>query len=111
MYHSCGMVFPFIERLIEIGIDILDPIQPVGPEMTPERLKEQFAGRLCFHGGIDAQQLLPHGTPAQVQAGVQHYLDVFGDGGGYVCAPAHLFQPDVPPENIEAFYAVSSGVK
>ena len=107
MYHSCGMVFPFIERLIDVGVDILDPIQSVTPEMTPENLKENFSKRICFHGGIDVQTLLAHGTPDEVKRGIEHYLNVFGKDGGYICSPSHLFQPDIPPENIKAFYEIS----
>jgi len=104
MYHSCGSIFPFIERLIDIGIDILDPIQPVNSDMSPENLKEKFSQRITFHGGIDVQTLLAHGTPEEVKKGIEHYLNVFGNNGGYICSPSHLFQLDIPPENIEAFY-------
>jgi uroporphyrinogen decarboxylase len=104
LFHSCGDIGPLIPELIRLGVDVLDPIQPVGPTMYPETLKRAFGGRLCFHGGIDMQQLLPCGTPAQVQAEVRHCCEVLGAGGGYILAPAHLFQPDVPPENILAFY-------
>jgi uroporphyrinogen decarboxylase len=105
LYHSCGSMWPFIPDLIALGVDILDPIQPVGPEMQPERLKADFGERLCFHGGIDMQQLLPRATPEQVATEVRRYCDVLGAGGGYILAPAHLFQPDVPPENVLAVYA------
>jgi uroporphyrinogen decarboxylase len=104
MFHSCGMVRPFIPDLIELGVDVLDPIQPTGPEMQPEGLKRDFGERLTFHGGMDMQNLLPHATPAQVEAEARRYCEVAGAGGGYVLAPAHLFQPDVPPENILAVY-------
>jgi uroporphyrinogen decarboxylase len=104
MYHSCGAVYPLVGELLELGIDILDPIQPVTPEMSPQRLKAEFGQRLCFHGGIDMQHLLPSGTPAEVADAARHYCQVLGDGGGYILAPAHLFQPDVPPENILALY-------
>jgi uroporphyrinogen decarboxylase len=73
--------------------------------MQPERLKADFGERLCFHGGIDMQQLLPRATPEQVATEVRRYCDVLGAGGGYILAPAHLFQPDVPPENVLAVYA------
>jgi uroporphyrinogen decarboxylase len=105
LFHSCGLVRSFIPELIRLGVDVLDPIQPVGPEMSPERLKADFGGRLCFHGGIDMQHLLPHGTPEQVRAEVRRYRDTLGRDGGYIVGPAHLFQPDVPPENILAMYA------
>ena len=104
LYHSCGTIHPFIADLIACGVDVLDPIQPTCPEMQPESLKRDFGDRLCFHGGIDMQELLPKGTPAEVTAGAQHYCDVLGRSGGYILGPAHLFQPDVPPENILAVY-------
>ena len=108
MYHSCGMVRPFIPDLIELGVDVLDPIQPTGAEMRPEGLKRDFGDRLSFHGGMDMQNLLPHATPAQVEAEAQRYCEVAGAGGGYILGPAHLFQPDVPPENILAVYRGAS---
>jgi uroporphyrinogen decarboxylase len=98
------MIRPFIPELLACGVDVLDPIQPTGPEMQPESLKREFSGRLSFHGGIDMQDLLPTATPAKVAAEVRHYCDVLGNGGGYILGPAHLFQPDVPPENILAVY-------
>jgi uroporphyrinogen decarboxylase len=104
MFHSCGMVRPFIPELIGLGVDVLDPIQPTGPEMEPEGLKRDFGERLSFHGGLDMQNLLPRATPAQVEAAARHYCEVAGAGGGYILGPAHLFQPDVPPENILALY-------
>ncbi len=104
LYHSCGMIRPFIPELIACGVDVLDPIQPTGPEMQPESLKREFGDRLSFHGGIDMQDLLPKATPAEVEAEVRHYCDALGKGGGYILGPAHLFQPDVPPENILAVY-------
>lgn len=104
MFHSCGMINMFIERLIEIGIDILDPIQPVADAMNPENLLKYYGSRICFHGGIDVQNLLPFGTPEDVEEEVRHYSKILGEKGGYICCPAHLFQPDIPPENIFAFY-------
>jgi len=106
LFHSCGSIRPLISDLIELGVDILDPIQPIG-DMVPETLKSEFGDRLCFHGGIDMQYLLPQGTPEEVRAGAKRYEDVLGKNGGYILAPAHLFQPDVPPENILAVYGKS----
>jgi uroporphyrinogen decarboxylase len=104
LMHSCGLIRPFIPELIRLGVDALDPIQPVGEAMQPEGLKAAFGGRLCFHGGIDMQHLLPRESPARVEAEARRYCEVLGRGGGYILAPAHLFQPDVPPENILAVY-------
>ena len=105
MFHSCGAIGPLIPELVGLGVDVLDPIQPIGPAMQPEALKAEFGNQLSFHGGIDMQQLLPHGTPAQVRDKARHYCEVLGAGGGYILGPAHLFQPDVPPENVLAVYA------
>jgi uroporphyrinogen decarboxylase len=103
LFHSCGSIRPLIPDLIELGVDVLDPIQPVCG-MAPETLKSEFGDKLCFHGGIDMQRLLPQGTPEEVRAGAGHYERVLGKDGGYILAPAHLFQPDVPPENVLAMY-------
>jgi uroporphyrinogen decarboxylase len=111
LFHSCGAIRPLIPELIGLGIDVLDPIQPVGPTMQPESLKTAFGDRLCFHGGIDTQQLLPHGTPDQIAAEARRYCEVLGNGGGYILGPAHLFQPDVPPENILALYEPAARVR
>jgi uroporphyrinogen decarboxylase len=104
MYHSCGAIHSFIPDLIALGVDILDPIQPASPEMSPERLHREFGDQLCFHGGIDMQRLLPKGSPQEVAETVRRYCEALGSQGGYILGPAHLFQPDVPPENILAMY-------
>jgi len=106
LFHSCGMIAPLIPELIALGIDILDPIQPAGPAMAPEKLIAEFGGQISFHGGLDMQRLLPHGRPEEVRAEAERYCQVLGGKGGYILAPAHLFQPDVPPENILAMYDV-----
>ncbi len=106
LFHSCGAIASFIPELISLGVDVLDPIQPAGDHMQPERLKAEYGGRLAFHGGIDMQNLLPKGTPVQVAEESRRYCETLGAGGGYILAPAHLFQPDVPPENILAVYSV-----
>jgi len=104
LFHSCGNIATLIPTLLDLGIDVLDPIQPVGPEMAPERLAAEFGGRACFHGGIDMQHLLPLGTPDEVRAEARRYCEVLGAAGGYILSPAHLFQPDVPPGNVTAMY-------
>jgi uroporphyrinogen decarboxylase len=104
VFHSCGKVDRFIPELIGLGVDVLDPIQPLGPEMAPEQLKADFGDKLTFHGGIDMQHLLPYGTPEDVTRETGRYCTTLGRDGGYILGPAHLFQPDVPPENILAVY-------
>lgn len=102
MFHSCGAVRPFIEDLIEIGVDILDPIQAAAEGMEPEGLKDDFGDRVCLHGGICTQHLLPHGTAEDVRAEVRRRIEILGAGGGYILAPCHVLQSDVPTENVLA---------
>ena len=103
LYHSCGAIMPLIDDLIEIGVDVLNPIQPLPGLMDPEDLKRRYGGRLVFHGGLDVQSLLLTGTPAQVRAHVRRYLDVLGPER-YIVAPANSVQPGTPPENLVAAY-------
>ena len=107
MYHSCGSIVPVIEDLIEMGLDILDPIQPKAEGMSAENLKELFGGRISFHGGIDEQELLPRGTPQQVRAETERIISVFGADGGYIVCPAHAVQPDTSPETALAMFAAA----
>lgn len=101
MFHSCGDISAFIPSVIDCGVDIIDPIQPAGPGMAPESLR-QFSKKICFHGGIDVRELIPFGTPGEIQTELRRYAGVFN--GGYIASPAHFFQPETPPENIIAFY-------
>jgi len=103
-YHSCGSIVPIIEDLIEMGLDILDPLQPLAEGMDPVALKRRFGDRLAFHGGIDEQQLLPRGTPDQVRGEVTRLMTELGQDGAYIVCTAHAIQPDTPPENIMAIY-------
>ena len=103
-HHSCGSIFPIINDLIEIGVDILNPIQPKAKDMEPERLKENFGDRITFHGGIDIQELLPFGTPKEIKREVVKRLDILSENGGYIIAPSHNIQARTPTENIFAFY-------
>lgn len=104
LLHSCGSIVPVIEDLIEIGVDILNPLQLHAKDMEPRMLKANFGSRIAFWGGIDEQQLLPFGTTAAVAAEVQRLMDLLGTGGGYVLAPGHNIQADTPPANIVALY-------
>lgn len=104
MLHSDGAIRPFIPDIIEGYIDLLDPVQPICAGMELSGLKRDFGDRLAFHGGVDTQQLLPFGTPAEVEAEVIRCMKSLGPGGGLVLGPSHFFQPDVPPENIVAMY-------
>ena len=101
MYHSCGNIYPFIPDFIECGLDILDPIQKV-EGMEIEKLKDEFGDKLTFHGAIDTQYLLPYGSPAEVKSEVRRVMEILGKNGGFIAAPVHNVQADVPIENIIA---------
>lgn len=104
VYHSCGAVLPFIDDLIDIGVDALNPVQVNANNMAVEKLKADFGDRISFWGGIDTQRLLPLGTPDEVRAETRRTIEVLGTGGGYILNSVHNLQPDVPPENIVAMF-------
>jgi len=101
--HSCGMVRDVIPSLIDCGVDILEPLQKI-PGMEVDALKRDFGNKLCFHGGIDTQSVLPKATPEEVRVEVAHYINVLGTGGGYILMASQWFESDVPVENIDALY-------
>jgi len=103
-HHACGAVRQLIPDLIETGVDVLDPIQVKAAGMDPAELKAEFGDRLCFSGGVDEQELLPHGTPEDVRRGVHALCDAMAPGGGFFIGPTHNFQDDIPTENIVALY-------
>ena len=103
-WHSCGSIGPIIPDFIELGLDILNPIQPLARGMDPVCLKENFGRDLVFFGGIDVQELLPHGSPAKIRDEVKRRIEILGKDGGYIVAPAHNIQPDTPVENVSALF-------
>jgi len=105
MFHSCGNARVFYDRLINCGVDIIDPMQRTDEGMSPETLAADFGDKVCFHGGIDVQTTLPFGTPEDVKAEVERYIAAFKKPRkGYICCSAHFMQHDTPPENIVALY-------
>jgi uroporphyrinogen decarboxylase len=104
-YHSDGSIYPIIPDLIEIGLDVLNPIQPAS--MDPARLKREYGDRLCFWGTIDEQHTLPFGSPEDVRAEVQTRLQTIGQGGGLILGPTHHVQLDTPMEN---FWAMANTI-
>ena len=107
--HSCGAVAPLIPEFIACGVDSLEPLQKV-PGLYPEELAEKYGGQITFHGGIDTQDLLPHGTPEQVRAETEKYIRLLGDKG-YILMASQGFEGDVPTANIEAVYSVDRTLK
>ena len=105
-YHSDGAVYPIIPDLIEIGLDVLNPIQPTS--MDPARLKQDYGKKLCFWGSIDEQHTLPFGTTVDMQNEVQTRLKTLGKNGGLIIGPTHNVQLDTPMEN---FWAMINTIK
>ncbi len=102
-YHSDGQIESIIPDLIEVGVDILNPVQPEC--MDPAAIKSRYGDRLAFWGAVGTQTTMPYGTPAEVRACVRRLFETVGRGGGFVCAPSHVLEPEVPWENVEAFVA------
>jgi len=99
-YHSDGNIYPIIPELIEIGLDVLNPIQP--RSMDPEKVKKAYGDKLCFWGSIDEQYTLPFGTPAEVGKEVITRLKTLGKNGGLIIGPTHHVQLDTSLENFWA---------
>lgn len=107
-FHSCGAIRPIIADLIEIGVDVLNPIQCNCPGMNPLDLKKEFGGDLAFMGGVDTQGVLPNGTADQVRKATAELLEgTTAGGGGYILAASHTVPPETPDDNIFAMYDVA----
>lgn len=104
-FHSCGAIRPLIGDLIEIGMDILNPVQFTAADMELKELKREFGRDLVFWGGgADTQGVLGSGTPEEVEADVKRNIEALAPGGGFVFATVHDIQANVPPENIMAMW-------
>jgi len=99
-YHSDGKIEEIIEDLIEVGVDILNPVQPEC--MDPVAIKRQYGDRLSFWGTIGTQTTMPFGSPQEVEETVKRMIQTVGKNGGFCLAPSHLLEPEVPYENVEA---------
>jgi len=103
LFHTDGDVFPLIEDFIEIGIDILNPIQTSAGSMANlEELKRRYGSEMAFCGAVDTSHILPNGTPDEVRDEVRRVIDILAPGGGYLVSSVHTIMDDVPPENILA---------
>ena len=104
-YHCCGSLRPIIPDLINIGLDVLNPIQCNCPGMDPLDLKKEYGTALSFMGGVDTQQLLPIGSEDEVYGGTMRLLEgMTADGGGFILAASHAVPPETPTANIFAMY-------
>ncbi len=102
--HSDGSIRELIPDFIDIGVDVINPVQVSAIGMEPEELSRDFGNALAFWGGIDTQHVLPFGTPSDVADAVRGRRNDLGKGGGYVQASVHNIQSEVPPENIVAMF-------
>lgn len=102
--HSCGSIYRLLPDIIELGIDIINPVQVAAKDMDSGVLKREFGDQLSFWGGIDTQRVLPRGTTAEVRAEVKRRIRDLAPSGGYIFGAVHNIQPDVPLENILAMY-------
>jgi uroporphyrinogen decarboxylase len=103
--HSCGNIRKVIPSLIEMGVDVLNPVQPEAMDL--EALQRDFGSRLTFWGGVSTQQALPYGTPREVREETERVRALMARDGGYILAPAQEIQADVPPENVMAMVEVA----
>jgi uroporphyrinogen decarboxylase len=103
--HSCGSIYELMGDLIEIGIQVINPVQISAHNMEPERLKKEFGKDITFWGGgCDTQKILPRGTPQEVRDHVRRNIDILAPGGGFVFNQVHNILSEVPPANIVAMY-------
>ena len=103
-FHVCGNCTDILPDLIEMGVDILDPVQVSAKNMEIDRLKKLFGKDICFHGGIDVQKFLPFATPCEIHEEVKRIKELFGNKGGIILGPSHYITADTPIENILAIY-------
>lgn len=103
-HHSCGSIVNILDDMIEIGIEILNPVQAAAVGMETDKLKKRFGEKLTFWGAIDTFHVLPFGSVADVQKEVKKRINDLGRDGGYVLGSVHNMQSDVPPENVEAMF-------
>lgn len=108
MYHCDGAIYPLVNELIEMGVNLLNPIQADAAGMEPKKLKDEYGDRLSFHGGIDIIKTLPRGSADDVRAEVRERCRVLGRDGGYIMASSHHIQSDTPLDNVFAMYEVEN---
>jgi uroporphyrinogen decarboxylase len=104
--HCDGAVSGLLPQIREIGFEVFNPVQPGVPGHSPREMKDRFGDQFAFWGAIDQQYLLPRGSDAELESDIREKIAVLGRGGGYMIAPAHILQSDVPPERVETFISL-----
>jgi uroporphyrinogen decarboxylase len=102
--HSCGSVADILPDIIEIGLDVLESVQPEAAGMNPYELKRKYGHNIGFWGGLGSQSTIPFGAPASIKAEVRRLKAEMGCNGGYILAPAKGLQPETPTENAAAVF-------
>jgi uroporphyrinogen decarboxylase len=102
--HCCGNIYDILDDIVEIGVEVVNPVQVSHPAMDTRRLKQDYGDRLVFWGSIDTQRVLPFGSPEDVEKEVKKRIDDLAPGGGFILAPVHCITSDVSPENIRAMF-------
>ncbi len=105
--HTCGSVYAFIEDFIDIGVDVLNPMQSNARDMEAPKVKAKAGNKLALWGGIDTHQVMPKGTPEDVRQEVKTKISIYGKDGGYMLSPDHNILVDVPPENLIAMFGAA----
>jgi uroporphyrinogen decarboxylase len=103
-WHTCGSVVPIIPKFIDLGLDFLNPLQPLAKDMNAEYISKHFGGKINFFGAICVQDLLPNGTPDKIKSEVKRIAGLLGKESSYIIAPAHNIQDDTPVENVLALF-------
>lgn len=104
LYHSCGAILPIMDAIIDTPIHILNPLQPYAADMDHALIKKEYGERVAFHGGIDIQHLLRMKDRKRMKKEMEETVSILGEGGGYILAPTHYLQADIPLENILLLY-------
>jgi len=102
--HSCGSIEIILNDLIEIGVDVINPVQISAKDMEPKYLKEKYGGKISFWGAIDTQSVLNNFVKEDLKKEIEKIINILGDNGGYILSAVHNIQPDVPPENIVTMF-------
>jgi uroporphyrinogen decarboxylase len=102
--HCCGNITAILDDIVEIGIEVINPVQVSNPQMDTKLLKKRYGDQLSFWGAIDTQHVMPMGTVDEVKDEVRRRIEDLAPGGGYILSAVHSIQPDVPTENIFALY-------
>ena len=110
MVHSCGSVEPLIPFFIELGVDILDPVQVTASDMSSGHLGKKYSKNIYFHGAVDTQNILPYGNTDEVRKHARNLIEDFNKSGTYIICPSNNFMSGTPPENIATVYDTAKEV-